>query len=164
MNSEPAVNFKTVILSRLWRMIPRFVQWRIIWLLRPKLVIGVSGIVFNPAGEVLLLRHRFHHHNPWGLPGGLLDRGENLVQGWQREMREETNLTVVADRLVFQRTTHLHADFILQGRITGGQMVLDPTEILEAVYFAPDDLPDGLHRDHQLAIRQAAAGQVLLTL
>lgn len=156
--------FKSIVLARLWQLIPDLFQWWIIWLLRPKLFVGVSGIIFNEAGEVLLLRHRFHHRYPWGLPGGLLERGENLVECWQREVREETNLSVAVDRLVAQRTTRLNIDFILQGRITGGEMILDSTEILEARFFPPDDLPAGLPKDHRKAVGQAAQGQSLLAL
>lgn len=154
--------FKSIVLARLWQLIPDLIQWWIIWLLRPKLFVGVSGVLLNDAGEVLLLRHRFHHRYPWGLPGGLMERGENLVQCWQREVREETNLSVAVDRLVAQRTTALNIDFILQGRITGGEIVLDSTEILEAAFFPPDGLPAELHKDHRLAIQDALDGQSLL--
>lgn len=156
--------FKIKVLSRIWRLIPPTLQWWLIWLLRPKLFVGVSGILFNEAGEVLLLRHRFHNHYPWGLPGGLMERGENVVECWQREVWEETNLAVEVDRLVTQRTTRLNIDFILQGRIVGGRMQLDTTEILEARYFSPQELPSGLHKHHRAAIQQAAAGASLFSL
>ncbi len=157
-------HFKAVALSRLWWLIPGQVQWFIIWLLRPKLFVGVSGVAMNEAGDVLLLRHRFHRRHPWGLPGGLLERGENLVQCWTREMREETNLTVAVDGLVAQRTTALNIDFILRGRIIGGDMVLDATEILEAAFFSPDALPPELRREHRAAIRKAVDSGILLPL
>jgi len=41
---------------------------------------------------------------------------------------------------------------------------LDATEILEAAFFPIDDLPEGLHRHHRTAIRQAVAGRSLLAL
>lgn len=156
--------FKSVVLSRLWRLIPGVIQWFIIWLLRPKLFVGVSGVALNEAGEVLLLRHRFHHRHPWGLPGGLMERGENLVECWQREMWEETNLVVAVDGMVAQDTSALSIDFILRGRITGGAMKLDTTEILEAAFFAPARLPPDVRRSHRAAIHKAVAGQMLLPL
>ena len=121
-------------------------------------------MLLNDAGEVLLLRHRFHHRHPWGLPGGLMERGENLVECWQREVREETNLSVAVERLVAQRTTLLNIDFILQGRITGGEILLDSTEILEAAFFPADGLPAGLPKDHRLAIQDALEDRSLLAL
>lgn len=154
--------FQSRVLARLWRLIPSYGQWWIIWLLRPKLFIGVSGVLLNDGGEVLLLRHRFHHRYPWGLPGGMLERGENLVECWQREVREETNLTVRVERLLAQRTTRLNVDFVVQGRLMGGELRLDRTEILEAAFFRPDALPDGLRKEHREYIRQAVAGVALL--
>jgi len=59
------------------------------------IVVGVAGVVWNEAGQVLLIRRR----NPpragqWSLPGGKLERGESLHQALKREIREETGLEV----------------------------------------------------------------------
>ena len=145
------------ILGRVWRTIPEGVRWYIQWALNPKVVVGVSGILLNERDEVLLLRHRFHPENPWGFPGGWLNRGESVDQAWLREVKEETGLDAVVEGLVMQENSLLTLEFILWGRVTGGALALDGLEILDAQYFAADNLPAGLHEDHQAVVHMVFA-------
>ncbi len=53
--------------------------------------------------EVLLIKHRLHTtgESYWVIPGGGLEDDESEVQCVKREMKEETNLDVTVDRLLF---------------------------------------------------------------
>jgi 8-oxo-dGTP pyrophosphatase MutT (NUDIX family) len=54
-------------------------------------VVGVCAVVTDAGGNVLLVR------TPkvgWELPGGRVERGEELLQALRREVREETGYTV----------------------------------------------------------------------
>ncbi|GEN81033.1 NUDIX hydrolase [Actinotalea fermentans] len=53
---------------------------------------AVSGVVLDDAGR-LLLTHRVDN-GLWGLPGGILDPGEQPAAGVAREIREETGVDV----------------------------------------------------------------------
>src|SRR5216110_1775524 len=55
----------------------------------------VVHAVVEKNGALLLVRRAAHlgEGGKWGLPGGFLDRDENLVQGVLRELREETGWT-----------------------------------------------------------------------
>jgi len=62
----------------------------------PRPAIGVSAIIFDPAGKVLLIRRgRPPAQGFWHVPGGKLEAGESLTEGVRREVREETGLDVV---------------------------------------------------------------------
>ncbi|HEU4741398.1 MAG TPA: NUDIX hydrolase [Meiothermus sp.] len=52
-------------------------------------VLGAGGVVFNQAGEVLLLRDRMGY---WVFPKGHVDQGESLEQAAIREVQEETGI------------------------------------------------------------------------
>jgi len=62
------------------------------------LVPGASAIVTDNEGNVLL--HRRRDSGLWALPGGVMDIGETIAQCAEREVKEETGLTVRAYRLV----------------------------------------------------------------
>ena len=61
----------------------------------------VGAIITDHRGWLLLIRRG---HDPgaglWSLPGGRIEPGESDEQAVVREIREETGLTVVCDRLI----------------------------------------------------------------
>ena len=63
-------------------------------------LVGVGGVVIE-SGRVLLVRRGSEPLlGEWSIPGGLLECGETLVAGVERELREETGLTVRVVELV----------------------------------------------------------------
>jgi ADP-ribose pyrophosphatase YjhB (NUDIX family) len=62
-------------------------------------VATVGGLIYNGAGEVLLVRTR-KWSNLWGIPGGKIKLGERAVDALRRELQEETGLTVAGIRFV----------------------------------------------------------------
>ncbi|RDI94880.1 NUDIX hydrolase [Meiothermus sp. QL-1] len=54
-----------------------------------KAVIGAGGVLFNPKGEVLLIRDRMGY---WCFPKGHVEPGESLAQAALREVEEETGI------------------------------------------------------------------------
>jgi len=64
-------------------------------------LVGVGAVVFDNAGRVLLVkRGRPPGLGRWSLPGGLLELGETLKAGAEREVYEETGLIVHAQAIV----------------------------------------------------------------
>lgn len=57
--------------------------------LLPTHVQTVAGIVLNEHGELLLVKT---YRNGWVMPGGIVEEGETLLEGLQREIKEETGI------------------------------------------------------------------------
>jgi len=145
------------LLARTWRSLPERLQWRILWLLNAKFSVGVSGVVFDDAGRVMLLEHAFRRRYPWGLVSGWVKAGETLEDALRREVREETSLSISIERLLVVRKDRLglalEAVFVCQ--LTGG--TFQPSnEITRIQWCAPDHLPAGVHPHHGPLVREAS--------
>jgi ADP-ribose pyrophosphatase YjhB (NUDIX family) len=62
-------------------------------------IVTVGALIFNAAGQVLMIRtHKWS--NLWGIPGGKVKLGESCEAALRREIQEETNLEIVDIRFV----------------------------------------------------------------
>ena len=117
------------------------------FVLRPRLT-GCRVLAFDVEGRVLLVRHSYGN-GAWMPPGGGLQKGEDPLAAGQRELREETSCTL-------QWAAHIElAQELLHGAgnsvhvIAGDTLdppIADGREIIEARFFAPDELPDPMPR------------------
>jgi ADP-ribose pyrophosphatase YjhB (NUDIX family) len=81
----------------------RLSPWR--YLMHAKFICGITGVVRDDHGRVLLLRHRlWPPDRQWGFPTGYANKGERHEDTIAREVREETGLTVKAGRLLKVRS------------------------------------------------------------
>jgi 8-oxo-dGTP diphosphatase len=150
-----------VMLVKLWRLLAflRGTQWYVLWLAHHKFIIGVSGVILDERGRILLQRHRFWKEGSWGLPSGYAERGESLEETLCREVREETGLAIEVTRLLrIVSSYRLRIEVNFVGRLKGGDLKLDPKEVIEAAWFAVDDLPAGLLPTHREIIALAFSG------
>ncbi len=95
-------------------------------------LVGVGAVIIDDTGRVLLIRRAGEPlKGHWSLPGGLLELGESLLDGVQREIREETGLAVeplelieLLDRIYREgarvRYHYVIADYLC--RVTGGAL------------------------------------------
>jgi ADP-ribose pyrophosphatase YjhB (NUDIX family) len=154
------------LLTWLWGRLPlnRKMRGRLIWLLSPKFVVGVSGVLRDGEGRILLLRHTYRGNTPWGLPGGGLKPGESLEECLVREFREETGLHIEAVSML-SGAAHPErrlVDMIFSCRLLPGESLdsFQPSaEVSEARYFhlheLPDSIPPGQLRMIRIAMSQA---------
>jgi ADP-ribose pyrophosphatase YjhB (NUDIX family) len=63
-----------------------------------KLRLGCSAVLFDETRETVLLTRRTDN-GQWCLPGGMIDPGESVSEGCEREVFEETGLRVRVARL-----------------------------------------------------------------
>jgi 8-oxo-dGTP diphosphatase len=150
----------TDILVRIWRLMRGPWQWYALWLINHKFIVGVSGVVFDEQKRILLLRHRYWKPGSWGLPGGYVEHQEKLEEALCRELREETGYQMQVHallRLVSGYKLRLEASFV--GTLIGGDLHLDRKEVIEARFFAVDELPKGLLPSHRDLIALALSEQ-----
>jgi 8-oxo-dGTP diphosphatase len=62
--------------------------------------VGAAGVIFNDAGQILLIEHVFRPHFPWGLPGGWVENGESPAETIRREVEEELRLRIEVKQLL----------------------------------------------------------------
>ena len=60
--------------------------------------ISSHGVIFNDAGQILLLKATYGDCS-WGLPGGALEPGETIHQALLRECLEELGVSVSIEYL-----------------------------------------------------------------
>ena len=66
-------------------------------------------LLFNKAGEILLLKRALHldrHPGEWDFPGGHSKKGEKLQQAAVRECVEETSITPMGVKKLFSDDAH----------------------------------------------------------
>ena len=68
---------------------------------------GVGGVVIHEERVLLIRRGSAPLEGEWSIPGGMLEIGETILEGVQRELLEETAIEVrVLDLIeVFERVT-----------------------------------------------------------
>lgn len=136
-------------LFQLWRRFNGYSQWWWLWLFNSKFMLTVAGVVFDRDGKILLQRHRHWVPDVWGLPGGIVHRGERLEDAFTREVLEETGLAVENIRMMrvvsgyrLRLETYFRAHLAQSGKPQAIRLQED--EILEARFFNPSDLPSNL--------------------
>jgi 8-oxo-dGTP pyrophosphatase MutT (NUDIX family) len=125
---------------------------------------GVAAIIFDAAGRVLLQRRS--DNGEWGLPGGIMEPGEEPAETLVREIREETALEVVPERIV---GVYSGPEFVVRYpngdeaailsitfacRPVAGEARVNDDESLEIRYFALDALP-AMPPRHRMRIQDA---------
>lgn len=106
-----------------------------------RFLVGTTGIIFNDKNEVLLFKHTYRSH-AWSLPGGYLKAGEHPREGLEREIKEESGLTVSMDESLKTRTDRDSArlDLCYTGVLIGGDFT--PThEVSEYGFFNQENMP-----------------------
>ncbi|MFE9396997.1 NUDIX domain-containing protein [Streptomyces flavidovirens] len=123
---------------------------------------GVSAIVFDEAGRVLLGRRA--DTGKWSVIGGIPEPGEQPAAAAVREVYEETAVECVAERVVLVQALKpveypngdrcQYMDITFRCRAVGGEARVNDDESLDVAWFSVDSLPD-LHEFALLRIKQA---------
>lgn len=131
---------------QLFRRLPVVARRRVVRTIAPSYTVGSMVIIERSDGALLLVR--LSYRNSWGVPGGLLKRGETPEAAAQREVREEVGIAVdlVGDPAVVVDEEAQRVDIVFRGRPAPGAELVDirpcSPEITDARWFPADALPD----------------------
>lgn len=131
-------------------------------------VMGTTIIPLLPDGRIVLIQRS--DSGKWGLPGGMVDWGEDIPTATTRELKEETGLDVKKIRRLVgvysdpNRDPRIHSISVLVEVDADG--ILEPEdklEVLQVKAFKPDELPLGnLSHDHDRQLKDYFTGETVL--
>lgn len=131
----------------------------------PIILKAVAGAIVD-ADHKILLQERTDTHN-WSLPGGYMEYGETFLETLNREMKEDSGLTVEVVDMVgtFEQgfTTYPNGDqaqvisrlYVVEP--AGGSLLTEETnETLSLKYFSFSELPPLLNQQNLDMIKATA--------
>lgn len=130
---------------RLYGALPVFVREAFVRVVTPSFRVAAACVLMRPDGTVLLVRHSYR--KGWGLPGGLIRRGEEPAVGAVREAREEIGVEVELDGepKVVIHPEGRRVDVVYAARVAAGSPAQEPyavlPEIVEVGWFDPSRFP-----------------------
>lgn len=142
-------------LRALWRLKPRRLDWWLLWLTHSKFNVGVSGVIINPGGKLLVLRHVYRRSHEWGLPSGWANKGETLEAALTREILEEVSLEINVDGVIMIKSGfRLRVEVILSGKTAALEAFPQSLEILEATFIDPVEASSLLSPEQASYVRE----------
>jgi len=110
--------------------------------LRTPVAFGVSAIVEDSAGRILLVRQRYSPG--WHLPGGGVERGEPPAEAIVRELQEEVGLQAQGVPVLhglYTRTVGLATNVVALYRVPEAEIAFVPNAEIAAILWADPKTP-----------------------
>ena len=102
--------------------------------------VAVGAIVFKNSKVLLVLRANPPSEKMWSIPGGRVELGETLQEAAEREIKEETGITIRAKEPVF---TFEVIDRDAAGRVRFHYVIIDlAADYVSGEPYAGDDAVD----------------------
>jgi 8-oxo-dGTP diphosphatase len=114
-------------------------------------MVGVGGVVISNDRALLIRRDAAPLKGEWSIPGGMLELGETLVEGVQRELAEETSLAVrvlelieVFERIELDTAGNPRYHFVVLDylcELLGGEAKAG-SDVSDVAWAEPSELPE----------------------
>jgi ADP-ribose pyrophosphatase YjhB (NUDIX family) len=152
-----------LFLLHTFRRLPRSARRFAVRRLYPSFTVGAMTIIEGPGSTLLFVRHSYRRR--WGVPGGLLARGEQPMAAARREALEEVALDIetVGEPAVVVDAHARRVDIVFRARPISDAAIArirpSSAEIVETRWFPRDELPD---LQHETAAALASLARVTL--
>jgi 8-oxo-dGTP pyrophosphatase MutT (NUDIX family) len=103
----------------------------------------VAGVVINRDKKYLLVQEKQPRaYGLWNLPAGRVDKGDSIEITAIKEAKEEAGVDVELIRKIdiFQQTADEPVKHAFEAKIVGGEVNFPEDEILDARWFAFDEI------------------------
>ncbi len=134
---------------QVYRRLPVWARRRVVRTIAPGYTVGAMCFIERDDGAMLLVRLSYRQR--WGVPGGLLKRGELPADAARREVSEEVGLDIelIGEPAVVVDAEAQRVDLVYRARVAAGEdaatvRALSP-EIVEARWFPTASLPELQH-------------------
>lgn len=125
-----------------------------------------AAVIHDEAGRILLGRRaREPYAGSWETPGGFVELAEHPEDAAVREVHEELGLDLTLTGLVgvYVERSARGGHLLIHTYVgtVAGTLRLDPTEVSECAWFAPDAVPEVMAADHRRRVDDYLAGRVV---
>ena len=134
---------------QVYRRLPVWARRRVVRTIAPGYTVGAMCFIEREDGAMLLVRLSYRMR--WGVPGGLLKRGEEPADAARREVREEVGVEIelIGEPAVVVDAEAQRVDLVYRARLAPGvestAAVPGSPEIVEARWFPIASLPELQH-------------------
>ena len=148
---------------RAYRRLPRLARRWGVRAVAPKYTVGAICLVERADGRILLVRQAYRER--WGIPGGLLRRGEDPADGARREVLEEVGVDIelIGEPAVVVAPEPQRIDVIYRARPAtpdGADAARSSTEeIIDVAWFDPEALPELQHETAEALVALARSSR-----
>ncbi len=148
---------------RVFRRLPVQARRRVVRTIAPGYTVGAMCCIERDDGALLLVRLSYRHR--WGVPGGLLKRGEDPADAAHREVLEEVGVEIdlVGEPAVVVDAEARRVDLIFRARLRRSADAANAApgspEIVEARWFPADQLPELQHETSSALVALARSAR-----